>query len=46
VADETEDESYDLVDGFGDLGNALCDGVAILTDWRPQLSVAWKGEHT
>lgn len=29
VAEETDEESYDLVDGFGDRGKALCDGVAI-----------------
>jgi hypothetical protein len=29
VADETEDESYDLVDGFGDRGYGLCDEAAM-----------------
>lgn len=30
VADETDDESYDLVEGFGDRGYGLCDAAAIL----------------
>jgi len=36
VADETEEESYDLVDGFGDRGKALCDGVAIVGNFSLQ----------
>lgn len=37
VADETEEESYDLVDGFGDRGKGLCDDdAAIVPSLRPQ----------
>ncbi len=36
VAEETDEESYDLVDGFGDRGKALCDGVAIFEDFKLQ----------
>lgn len=30
VADETEEESYDLVDGLGERGKGLCDDAAIM----------------
>lgn len=33
VAEETEEESYDLEEGFGDRGNCwLCEEVAIVSD--------------
>lgn len=37
VAEETEDESYDLVDGFGDRGYGLCDAVAMFKASEGQL---------
>jgi hypothetical protein len=40
VADDTEDESYDLVDGLGDRGKGLCDEVAIVENLRLQQSSA------
>lgn len=30
VAEETDDESYDLLERLGDRGYALCDGVAMV----------------
>lgn len=30
VADETEEESYDLLDGLGERGKGLCDDAAIV----------------
>lgn len=34
VAEDTEEESYDLVEGFGDRGYGLCDAAAMLEEPR------------
>jgi len=34
VADETEDESYDLVEGLGERGYGLCDEAAMMEDFN------------
>ena len=46
MAEDTDEESYDLVEGFGDRGYGLCDAAAMLEEPRSQWSLVLFGRDS